>query len=88
MAEVANKRSLVGESLDNLSSSLGGMTDLVNKLEDKLSFSMGPGGPSTQPEVGKDSPSCSSLRMTIMEFISIVERNRHRITDMLDRLEV
>lgn len=89
MAEIANKRSMVGEALDNLSTSLGSLTDLTQKLEDRLSFSMGPGGPSVKgDEIGQDGSSCSSLRMTVLEYVSIVDRARSRITEILDRLEV
>ncbi len=75
MAEVDKKMLGVERSLGDLGASVANLTDLVNRLEDKVSSAMGPVGPSTAPEIGKDNPVCSSLRMAIIEYVDIVERN-------------
>ncbi len=88
MAEVDKKMSGVERSSGDLSASVANLTDLVNRLEDKVSSAMGPVGPSTAPEIEKDNPVCSSLRMAIIEYVDIVEKNNGRIREILDRLEL
>ena len=88
MAEVGKKTSEVQESLDSMSTSMASLTDLVGTLEDKLSSVMLPQGPSTSPEKGQDRASGSSLRMMILEFNDMVKRNRDRVRDMIDRLDL